>query len=64
VSNIPGETRTLPLAIYVYTQIPEGDPLAMRLSIVAVALSLAALIASEWSLKRARQRMGQRDAQG
>ena len=64
VSNIPGETRTLPLAIYGYTQVPNGDPLAMRLSIVAVALSLAALMASEWALGRARRRMGQRDAQG
>lgn len=47
VSNIPGETRTLPLAIYTLTQTPGGDPAALRLTAVAVALSLAALIASE-----------------
>jgi len=62
VSNIPGETRTLPLAIYGYTQVPGGDALAMRLSLVAVALSLAALMASEWSVRRARRRMNERDA--
>ena len=47
VSNIPGETRTLPLAIYTLTQSPGGDPAALRLTIVAVLLSIAALIASE-----------------
>lgn len=47
VSNIPGETRTLPLAIYTLTQTPGGDPAALRLTIVAIALSMAALLASE-----------------
>jgi molybdate transport system permease protein len=47
VSNIPGETRTLPLAIYTLTQTPGGDPAALRLTAVAVALSLVALITSE-----------------
>ena len=37
VSNIPGETRTLPLAIYTYTQVPSGDALALRLSLIAMA---------------------------
>jgi molybdate transport system permease protein len=47
VSNIPGETRTIPLAIYTLTQTPGGDPTALRLTAVAVLLSLLALIASE-----------------
>lgn len=47
VSNIPGETRTLPLAIYSALQVPGGDATVWRLSAVSVALSLAALIGSE-----------------
>lgn len=57
VSNIPGETRTLPLAIYTYTQVPAGDEAALRLSLVAVALSLAALFASEVLVRRATRRI-------
>ena len=53
VSNIPGETQTLPLAIYTFTQVPGGDAQALRLSIVAVVLSIAALAASEWLTRRA-----------
>jgi len=48
VSNIPGETQTLPLAIYTFTQSPNGDAQALRLSAIAVALSIVALIAAEW----------------
>ena len=62
VSNIPGETRTIPLAIYGYTQVPGGDLMAMRLSAVAVALSLLALLASERSVRRARARVSGHDA--
>jgi molybdate transport system permease protein len=47
VSNIPGETRTLPLAIYTLTQIPGGELGALRLTLIAVVVSLAALIAAE-----------------
>ena len=47
VSNIPGETRTIPLAIYTLTQTPGGDPATLRLTAVAVMLSLGALIISE-----------------
>jgi molybdate transport system permease protein len=53
VSNIPGETRTLPLAIYSALQIPGADAAVTRLSLIAVALSLAALVASEWLSRRA-----------
>jgi len=47
VSNIPEETRTLPLAIYAALQLPGGDAAVWRLAGLAVALSLAALVASE-----------------
>jgi molybdate transport system permease protein len=53
VSNIPGETQTLPLAIYTFTQVPGGDAQAVRLSIIAVVLSIAALAGSEWLTRRA-----------
>jgi molybdate transport system permease protein len=47
VSNIPGETRTLPLAIYSFTQTPGGEVAALRLTVIAVVVSLAALLAAE-----------------
>ena len=53
VSNIPGETRTLPLAIYGYMQSPGGDADALRLSLVSIVISLAALLASEVLVRRA-----------
>jgi molybdate transport system permease protein len=62
VSNIPGETRTLPLAIYTYTQTPSGDAAALRLSAIAVLLSLAALYASEVLVRRAARRVAGEDA--
>jgi molybdate transport system permease protein len=64
VSNIPGETRTLPLAIYTYTQVPNGDPFAMRLSLIAVAVSMAALLISEVMARRATLAVKGRDAAG
>jgi molybdate transport system permease protein len=48
VSNIPGETQTLSSAIYTFTQVPGGDLGAMRLTIVAIIISFAALLASEF----------------
>jgi molybdate transport system permease protein len=53
VSNIPGQTQTLPLAIYNLTQVPGGDAVAWKLSIVAVLLSIAALATSEWLVRKA-----------
>ena len=47
VSNIPGETQTLPSAIYTFTQVPGGDSGAMRLTLISIAISMAALIGSE-----------------
>lgn len=53
VSNIPGETQTLPLAIYTYTQVPGAEAQAVKLCIIAVMLSMAALAASEWFNRKA-----------
>lgn len=47
VANIPGETQTLPSAIYTFTQVPGGDLQALRLSLIAVAVSFATLLVSE-----------------
>ena len=57
VSNIPGETQTLPSAIYTFTQVPGGDPEALRLTAISVAISLAALMASELLARRAGQKI-------
>jgi molybdate transport system permease protein len=53
VSNIPGQTQTLPLAIYSALQVPGGEALVSRLALLSVALSLAALIVSELLARRA-----------
>lgn len=47
VSNIPGETQTLPSAIYTFTQVPGGDVAAFRLTVIAIAVSMFALLISE-----------------
>jgi molybdate transport system permease protein len=52
VSNIPGETQTLPSAIYTFTQVPNGDAGALRLTLVSIAISMVALIASEMLARR------------
>ncbi|WP_420606711.1 molybdate ABC transporter permease subunit [Novosphingopyxis sp.] len=52
VSNIPGETRTLPLAIYSALQVPGGEAEVLRLAIVSILLSLGALVASEALARR------------
>jgi molybdate transport system permease protein len=57
VSNIPGETQTISAAIYTLTQVPDGDRAALSLVIVAVCISLAALVASEWLARRAAARI-------
>lgn len=56
VSNIPGETQTISAAIYTFTQIPGGDAAAGRLVLVAIIISLAALVLSEWLARRAGMR--------
>nr|CAD6406540.1 molybdate ABC transporter permease subunit [Rhizobium sp. Q54] len=57
VSNIPGETQTLSAAIYVLTQVPGGDAGALRLTVVAIVISFAALLASEWLARLAVRRV-------
>lgn len=57
VGNIEGETRTLPLAIYTYTQQPGGDLPAMRLVLLSILIALAALMASEILERKARKRI-------
>jgi len=47
VSNIPGETQTLPSAIYTFTQVPGGDVAAFRLTVIAIGVSMFALLISE-----------------
>ena len=56
VSNIPGETQTLPTAIYMLIQVPGGDLAALRLTVVSIAISMAALFASELLIERATRR--------
>jgi len=58
VSNIPGETQTLASAIYTYTQVPGGETAAMRLTLVSIGISFAALIASEVLSRRMAARLG------
>jgi molybdate transport system permease protein len=52
VSNIPGKTQTLPLALYSLTQVPDGETGALRLCVVALVVALAAMILAEWMSKR------------
>lgn len=58
VGNIEGETRTLPLAIYSFTQIPDGDLPAMRLVILSMVLALGALMISDRLERKANQKIG------
>ena len=61
VGNIPGETRTLPLAIYSFMHVPDGDAAAMRLAAISIALAVAALAVSHWMTRRAERRLGYLD---
>jgi molybdate transport system permease protein len=58
VSNIPGETRTLPLALYTALQSPGGDHAAARLAMLSIGLGLAGLLLSEWLARRVRRMLG------
>ena len=57
VSNIPGQTQTLPSAIYTFTQVPGGGTGAMRLTLIAIAVAMSALVASEILARRVSRRM-------
>ena len=58
VSNIPGQTRTIPSAIYAFLQVPGGEGSAMRLVIVSVVVAMAALLLSELIARRVARRVG------
>ena len=58
VSNIPGETQTLPSAIYTLTQVPGGEGPALRLTLISVAISMAALLVLEFLARRVGRRIG------
>ena len=57
VSNIPGETRTLPLALYTYTQVPGGLDGAFRLMVIAIVIAFAALVGSELLARVVKRRL-------
>jgi len=58
VSNIPGETRTLPLALYTALQSPGGEQEAARLAVLSLLLGLGGLLLSEWFARRVRRLLG------
>jgi molybdate transport system permease protein len=58
VSNIPGQTQTLPSAIYTFLQVPGGEDDAARLVMVAIAIAMAALLLSEWISRAVARRIG------
>ena len=57
VSNIPGETRTLPIALYSMTQVPGGEGGALRLMILSIVIAMLALFVSELLARRLRSRL-------
>lgn len=58
VSNIPGETQTIPLAMYNFIETPGSETQAMRLCIISIAIALSSLIASEWLSRVGAKRLG------
>ena len=60
VSNIPGQTQTLPSAIYSFLQVPGGEAPAARLVVISVVVAMSALVASEWLARRAMRRVQER----
>ena len=60
VANIPGETQTLPTAIYTFLQVPGGDATALRLVLLSIAVAMLALGVSEWLARRVARRVGGR----
>ncbi|GHC67044.1 molybdate ABC transporter permease subunit [Neogemmobacter tilapiae] len=60
VSNIPGQTQTLPSAIYTFLQVPGGEPQALRLVLIAIAVAMTALLLSEWASRAVARRIAGR----
>lgn len=59
VSNIPGQTRTVPTAIYSFLQVPGGEGPAMRLVIVSIVIAMGALLLSEFLARKMARKVGQ-----
>lgn len=57
-SNVPGETQTLPLAIYSAVQRPDGEAMAARLAAISITLAFAGLLLSEYLARRVKRMMG------
>jgi molybdate transport system permease protein len=64
VGNIPGETRTLPLAIYSFMNVPNGEGPAMRLALLSILLAVSALLVSHWINRRAERLLGYASLRG
>ena len=60
VSNIPGQTQTIPSAIYSLLQVPGGGTGAMRLTLISIAVAMTALVASEFVARRVARRIAGR----
>jgi molybdate transport system permease protein len=58
-ASIPGQTQTLPLAIYAALQVPGGEATAAKLSLVSITLALIGLLLSEWLGRRLNTALGQ-----
>ena len=58
VSNIPGETRTIPSAMYTLIQTPGGESAAARLCVISIVLALVSLLVAEWLARQSRKRIG------
>ncbi|GAM60126.1 molybdenum transport system permease protein modB [Vibrio ishigakensis] len=58
VSNIPGETQTIPLAMFSFLETPGAEFEAMRLCIIAIVIALSSLFISEWLARRAQKNLG------
>jgi len=58
VASIPGETQTLPLAIYSLIQVPDGEAALMRLVLISLGVSIGALVLSEWGARSVARRVG------
>lgn len=57
VSNIPGETQTIPLAMYSFIETPGSETAAMRLCVISIVIALASMMLSEWMSRQTRQRL-------
>ncbi|SLN14050.1 Molybdenum transport system permease protein ModB [Roseovarius albus] len=60
VANIPGQTQTLPSAIYALLQVPGGEAAALRLGILSLVVAIGAVLLSEWLARRVAERIGRK----